>query len=458
MPQKRKSNKRTSKRRSNTYVNYNGSGFKDWYTDLKNKATNFSQNIEQKRISAKQELQKIREKGIRDWHKDREENKMSIKKYRELDELYSNNSLSINPIYEMIIYLINFSLLIYSIAPIEFMDTLNTPPLDKIDEVSLILTDDYSRRLFFDFYKARMYGYDTDKSNTTPYVFNRTTNREPTTKNIQKNIFINKLINSATFKDALKLNFTGPSFNGNLFNLIQKILESHFYYFNKNNNNLLDKLTNKKLVNEDITEQCSLMSQTTSDNMLMKFDFYGDILEDISQYKDFRVSNRANMMGTSKVGDLWKHFNAIYKSLINLCSANKMDSNKLSIQPSYNFKDSTPYYGEPMMDQPSFSSYDLVSPSLLPPPPPIPQSIQKLQIPSVPPRPILDNMRNLQAPPLPPRQISQVRRKLPAPPIPLRQKFIPFTGNSYTSSDIMSPSLLNGGKKRRKSSNKLRRK
>ena len=379
MPQKRKSNRRTSKRRSNTYKNYNGSGITDWYK-------NISRNIHDTRINAKQQLNKIQEKGFSNWYKDREDNKANTQKYKELDELYNANSLELNPIYEMIIYLINFSLLIYSIAPIEFMDTLNMSPLDKIDEVSLILTDNDTRNLFFNNYITRMKG-ESDK-----------------------NMFINKLINSSTFKDALKLNFTGPSFDSNLFNLIQKILESHFYYFNKNNNRLLDKLSNKKLVNEDITEQCSLMSQTTSDNMIMKFNFYGDILEDISQYKDFRVSNRANMMGTSKIGDLWKHFNAIYKSLINLCSTNKIKSNKLSIPSSYNFKDSTPYYGEPTMDQSSLSSYELLSPSLLPPPPPIPQSTYKLQ-----------------PPPLPPRSTSSL---------------IPFTGNYYTSSDIMTPSSV----------------
>jgi len=298
MPQKRKSNKQTSKRRSKTHKNYNGSGITDWYKGLQNKAANFSQNIEQKRISAKQQLNKIQEKGLRNWYKDREANKESIQKYTEInDDLFEPNTIKFTPIYEMIIYLINFSLLIYSIAPIEFMDALNITPLDRIDEVSLILRNNITLEHFLNAYMADM------------------------KRDYNKNIFINKLINSQSFKEALQLNFTGPLFLNNLYKLIELILQSHFYYFNKNNNKLLEKLTNKRLTNEDITEQCSLMSQTISDNNMSKsFNFYSDIMENITNYKDFLISLNQNRNETSKIGDLWKHFNAIYNSLINLCS------------------------------------------------------------------------------------------------------------------------------------------
>jgi hypothetical protein len=319
MPQKRKSNKRTSKRRSNK--NYNGSGITDWY---KNLAT----NIDAKRLSAKQQLQKIQEKGLSNWYTDRKANKTSIQQYKQFD-LFEGDTMKLNPIYEMIIYLINFSLLIYSIAPIEFMDALNIVPLDKIDEISLILADNENRKLFMNY-----------------YITNMKTNY---------NIFINKLINTTSFKEALQLNFTGPSFENNLYKLIGLILESHFYYLNKNNNKLLEKLTNKRLSNEDITEQCSLISQTISDNNMSKsFNFNSDIMENITNYKDFLISLNQNRNETSKIGDLWKHFNAIYNSLINLCSSNKMKSIKSSSPtPSdYNLKNSMSYYGEPKMDQP----------------------------------------------------------------------------------------------------------
>jgi hypothetical protein len=344
MPQKRKSNKRTSKRRSKTHKNYNGSGITDWY---KNLAT----NIDAKRLSAKQQLQKIQEKGLSNWYKDREANKTSIQQYKQFD-LFEPDTMKLNPIYEMIIYLINFSLLIYSIAPIEFMDALNIVPLDKIDEISLILADNENRKLFMNYYITNM---------KTSY---------------NKNIFINKLINTTSFKGALQLNFTGPSFENNLYKLIGLILESHFYYLNKNNNKLLEKLTNKRLTNEDITEQCSLMSQTMNDNNMSKsFNFNSDIMENIINYKDFLISLNQNRNETSKIGDLWKHFNAIYNSLINLCSSNKMKSIKSSSpSPSnYNLKDNMSYYGEPKMDQPFSLS-----------PPPMLSTIYNEQITSTP--------------------------------------------------------------------------
>ena len=351
MPQKRKSNKQTSKRRSKTHKNYNGSGITDWYKGLQNKAANFSQNIEQKRISAKQQLNKIQEKGLRNWYKDREANKESIQKYTEInDDLFEPNTIKFTPIYEMIIYLINFSLLIYSIAPIEFMDALNITPLDRIDEVSLILRNNITLEHFLNAYMADM------------------------KRDYNKNIFINKLINSQSFKEALQLNFTGPLFLNNLYKLIELILQSHFYYFNKNNNKLLEKLTNKRLTNEDITEQCSLMSQTISDNNMSKsFNFYSDIMENITNYKDFLISLNQNRNETSKIGDLWKHFNAIYNSLINLCSSNKMKSIKSPSLSDYNLKDNMSYYGEPKMDQPFSLS-----------PPPMLSTIYNEQITSTP--------------------------------------------------------------------------
>lgn len=265
-----------------------------------------------------------------------------------------NNGLVGTTLIHVIQYLINFSLLIYSITPVEFMKVLNdTKPAKKIPQLSLILEYPDNTNAFFNFYIRSL--------------------REPST---HRNVYMKNLINSSEFKEQLKLYFTGPDSERNLHDLIMLILQSHFYYFDKNNNQLVTQLKahtagdSSKYIKDDITKQCSMMEQRSLSKPTYGLYDIADskLFKNISKYNEFRII----------YDDLAKNIDEVYTSLIGMC-----------------------YINEHKGDQRRISSYVLnqidVDDLSLPPPPPPPMPKQSIAI-----------------------RAEPIKRPLPLPPRPIR--------------------------------------